>query len=60
MPYFSISVTAKCLLWQKKMTIINSKCGLLLPTELTIPKINSRDIHPDKIFMSALVYKCLS
>lgn len=60
MPYFSIFATAKCLLWHKKMTIINCNCGLLLPTELTFPKTNSGDIYLDKIFMSASVYKCLS
>lgn len=60
MPYFSIFATAKCLLWHKKMTIINCNCGLVLPTELAIPKTNSRDVHLHKISMSALVYKCLS
>lgn len=60
MPYFSIFATAKCLLWHKKMTVINCNCGLLLPTELAVPKTNSGDVHPDKISMSALVYKCLS
>lgn len=66
MPYFSIFATTKCLLWHKKMTIINCNCGLLLllllllPTELDIPETNSRAVHPPGIFMSAFVYKCLS